>query len=149
MNSEYPVVIREIAFGSADYRDAVALRYRVLRAPLGLDFKQEDLDKEYLDYHIAAFQQGVITGILLMLPKEENGIIKMRQVAVDNPLQGKGIGSLLVGFSEDFAREKEFKSIELHAREAAVPFYLRLNYRIIGDRFTEVGIPHVKMVKDL
>jgi len=35
----------------------------------------------------------------------------------------------------------------LHAREAAIPFYLRLGYELEGEPFTEVGIPHRRMVK--
>jgi predicted GNAT family N-acyltransferase len=41
------------------------------------------------------------------------------------------------------------KSIELHARETAVPFYLNLKYLAIGNQFFEVDIPHFKMTKEL
>jgi predicted GNAT family N-acyltransferase len=37
----------------------------------------------------------------------------------------------------------------LHARETAVPFYEAMAYTKIGDRFTEVTIPHWSMVKVL
>ncbi len=121
----------------------------VLRKPLGLQFNEEDLQKEYLDYHIAAYIDGNLVGILLLKPAETPQVIKMRQVAVDSSIQGHGVGKAMVKYSEVFVKEKGFTSIELHARETAVPFYLSLNYNIIGDRFEEVGIPHFKMVKVL
>lgn len=125
------------------------MRYEVLRKPLNLQFNEEDLKKEYLDFHIAAYVDGKLAGILLLKPSDDPIVIKMRQVAVDASIQGRGVGKAMVKFSEAFVKEKGFTSIELHARETAVPFYLSLNYLIVGDRFEEVGIPHFKMVKML
>jgi predicted GNAT family N-acyltransferase len=73
----------------------------------------------------------------------------MRQVAVDDKQQNKGFGTELVETAEEFCREKGFTKIELNAREASVNFYLKLNYKIVGDPFIEVGIPHKKMIKVL
>ena len=39
--------------------------------------------------------------------------------------------------------------MSLHARENVHKFYFKLGYRIEGDLFEEVGIPHYKMVKDI
>ena len=141
--------IKEIAFLSAEQKASVGLRYEVLRKPLGLHFLEEDLQKEYLDFHIAAYVDGNLVGILLLKPIETPQVIKMRQVAVDSSMQGRGIGKAMVRFSEEFVKAKGFTSIELHARETAVPFYLSLNYTLVGDRFEEVGIPHFKIVKVL
>lgn len=141
--------IREIAFGSAEQKESVELRYIVLREPLGLQFDENDLAKEYEDFHIAAYFHDELVGILLLKPTENKDIIKMRQVAVADAWQGKGIGKAMVLFAEKFAFEKGYKKMELHARESAVPFYLSLGYFIKGDTFYEVGIPHRKMVMTL
>lgn len=143
------IQIKEIAFQSEEQKASVALRYEVLRKPLNLHFLEEDLQKEYLDFHIAAYLDGNLVGILLLKPAEKPQVIKMRQVAVDASLQGRGIGKAMVLFSEEFIKAKGFTSIELHARETAVPFYLSMNYAISGERFEEVGIPHFKMLKQL
>jgi len=143
------IKIKEIAFQSEEQKASVALRYEVLRKPLNLHFLEEDLQKEYLDFHIAAYLDGNLVGILLLKPAEKPQVIKMRQVAVDASLQGRGIGKAMVLFSEEFIKTKGFTSIELHARETAVPFYLSMNYAISGERFEEVGIPHFKMLKQL
>ncbi|MCB9251561.1 MAG: GNAT family N-acetyltransferase [Flavobacteriales bacterium] len=125
------------------------MRERVLRIPLGLKFTEEELRAENTEYHIIAKLNDTLIGVLLLKPVGTNGILKMRQVAVDPEVQGKGIGSEMVKFSEDFARSKNFVRMELHARETAVPFYLREGYILTGQPFTEVGIPHRKMYKEL
>ena len=143
------IEVREIAFDSLEQKESINLRYKVLRAPLGLTYNPEDLAKEYLDFHIALYFEGALAGILLLKPSDEQGIIKMRQVAVDTELQGNGLGKQMVAFSEQFCRDKGFNTIELHARETAVPFYLSMQYQLPGEPFTEVGIPHRKMFKNL
>lgn len=141
--------IREISFGSPEQKESVELRYIVLREPLGLRFDETELAKEYEDFHIAAYFHDELVGILLLKPTENKDIIKMRQVAVADAWQGKGVGKAMVLFAEKFAFEKGYKKMELHARETAVPFYLSLGYFIKGDTFYEVGIPHKKMVMTL
>jgi hypothetical protein len=39
--------------------------------------------------------------------------------------------------------------VSLHARKIVAGFYSRLGYTTIGGEFTEVGIPHLKMEKQL
>jgi len=142
------VGITEIPFGSVWYALGVALRYDVLRKPLGLHYTAEQLTDEATEHHIACIENGQVLGVLALHPKE-NGIIKMRQVAVAENLQGKGIGQQLVKFSETFAVEHGFTTMDLHARKTAVPFYLKQQYTIEGDEFLEVNIPHYRMVKQL
>lgn len=56
---------------------------------------------------------------------------------------------MMVKYSEDLTREFGYEEIVLHARETAVPFYEPLGYTRVGDRFTEVTIPHWVMVRAL
>jgi len=37
----------------------------------------------------------------------------------------------------------------MHARKTAIGFYEKSGYSVIGDEFTEVGIPHFEMVKKI
>jgi GNAT superfamily N-acetyltransferase len=73
----------------------------------------------------------------------------MRQVAVLPQLQGQGIGTMLVQYSENLARQAGFQRMILHARETAVPFYEKLGYARVGNLFEEVTIRHWKMEKHL
>ena len=141
--------IFQIEFATPEYDEAVRLRYEVLRRPLGLDFTPEQLAAEYDDVHLAGFDgMGRLIGYLCLTPLN-NGAVKMRQVAVAPEWQGKGVGKKLVAASEELAKHLNFKRMTMHARETAVPFYLRLGYQTVGEQFEEVTIPHFKMEKKL
>ena len=141
-------VVRIIGFQSEDYDAEMALRYEILRKPLGLEFRHEDLQHESISTHIGCFHDGKLVGCLLMTPKDER-IFQMRQVAVAQRFQRQGIGEQLVEFAEQWARQEKANKIILNAREAAIPFYLKLNYQTVGTPFTEVRIPHSRMEKKL
>ena len=111
-------------------------------------YTEEQLAGEATQIHIAAFSEQRLVGILLMQPLDDV-VVKMRQVAVDGTFQQQGVGRKLVAFSEQWAREQQFKTIELHAREVAVPFYEKCQYEKVGNFFYEVGIGHWKMKKEL
>lgn len=137
----------EIEFATPEYDDAVRLRYEVLRKPLGLEYKPEQLAAEYDNHHLAAYtNNGQLLGYLNLTPSDD-GVIKMRQVAVEQQAQGMGVGKKLVETSEVLARKLGFKVMVLHARETAVAFYEKLGYQKVGERFEEVTIPHFCMEK--
>lgn len=141
--------IFQIDFGTPEYDETVRLRDQVLRKPLGLEFTAEQLAEEYDSRHLtAADADGNLLACLVLVPLED-GEIKMRQVAVRPDVQGRGVGTALVKYSEQSAFDEGYRKMVLHARETAVPFYRKLGYSIEGGRFTEVGIPHVKMQKKL
>jgi len=139
--------ILQIDFGTPEFDDALRLRYEVLRRPLGLEYSPEQIALEYDNIHLAAYSDaGHILGYLNLTPYKDK-IVKMRQVAVAPDYQGRGIGKALVEASEQTAQSLGFRQITLHARELAVPFYLKLGYTTVGDPFEEVTIPHFKMEK--
>jgi N-acetylglutamate synthase-like GNAT family acetyltransferase len=141
--------IIEVEFATPEYDETVKLRYNILREPLGLDFTEEQLAAEYSDFHLAAYDDAwILRGCLVLTPKDGK-VLKMRQVAVDNIVQSKGIGSLLVKASEVYARAKGYDKMELNARDTAVVFYQKLGYNTEGGMFEEVSIPHFKMVKKI
>lgn len=133
--------------GSEDYKKAVALREEILRNPLGLFFTKEELELEKGHIHIAGFlgQELCVTAVLV----PDGDKVKMQRVAAKAQFQGKGIGSALIRFCEKHAKKQGFKSIYCHARETAVPFYLKHKYLYEGKPFDEDGIPHQKMTKSI
>lgn len=141
-------ICKVIEFNSPEQKASIALRRKILRIPLGLDFTAEELESEADQVHIGCFDGRLIIGILILV-KSNADTLKMRQVAVDDTLQGKGIGKQLVAFAEQWSRANGFRNMLLHARETAVPFYLSMQYETIGERFEEVGIPHFKMFKKI
>ena len=142
------LLLRLVLHGSPEYEETVALRDEILRRPLGLRFTPEVLGAESGDMHLACYENGALVGCLILSPGDA-GTIKMRQVAVAEQLQGRGVGRALVERSEEIAREHGFREMVLHARDTAVPFYERLGYERVGEQFQEVNLPHWKMRKSL
>ncbi|MFN3530364.1 MAG: GNAT family N-acetyltransferase [Bacteroidia bacterium] len=142
------IQLKQLAHASVGYALSIALRDRLLRRPLGLYFTPEQLAEEADEYHLTAWEGNRLLGCLVLKPLDAF-TIKMRQVAVTEEAQGKGIGRMLVAWSERFAQEHLFKEMVLHARDTAIPFYEHLGYTVFGEGFTEVSVPHRKMRKEL
>ncbi len=131
------------------YAQVWALREEVLRRPLGLSLRDEDLSGEKDDTIIIATDETAeVAGCLLMrrISREE---VKLRQMAVASSLQNAGIGRSLLQKAEALAQEAGYSVITLHARQPAAPFYEKAGYTVEGDVFEEVGIPHLFMNKKI
>lgn len=136
--------ISYITIASPKYLQVWELREEVLRKPIGLSLKNEDLSWDKEDVMFIAEHNGKVIGCL-MLHDVPKGAVKLRQMAVYNEWQGKGVGKMLVQAAERFCSEKGYSRIVLHARKEALGFYKTLGYGIYGEEFTEVGIPHFAM----
>ncbi len=145
---EIDILIKEIEYNSIEYSQELSLRDNVLRKPLGMSLFDEDLSAEVHDFHLGAFIDGALAGVLILTIL--NSIeIKMRQVAIDNRYQNKKVGSRLVIFAEKYAADNGYTSMVLNARKTAVEFYEKLGYTKISDEFLEIKIPHYKMFKKI
>ena len=142
------MALKIIDHGSPEYRQMVKLRDDILRKPLGLGFTSEELEQEKDHMLIAAVDDGTMRGCC-MLVKEGEQTVRLRQMAVTDNQQGKGIGRALMTFAENLARDHGFRKITMHARSNAVGFYEKLGYKIVGNEFEEVTIPHYVMEKNL
>ena len=140
------MALKIIDHGSEEYRQMVKLRDEMLRKPLGLGFTPEELDAEKDNMLIAAFEDEDILGCC-MLVEEKSDTVRLRQMAVLNDLQGKGIGRALMNFAENIARDQGYKILSMHARMNAVGFYEKMGYKVVSDQFTEVTLPHFVMEK--
>ena len=133
---------------SNEYRQAIYLRYKLLRQPLGLKYTKAQMESETDQIHIIGKINDQFVACLCLVPLPQN-TLKMRQVCVTKELQSSGIGSQLVIFSEHIAHQKGFSHIILNARDYVIVFYKKLDYQICSDMFLEIGIPHYKMSKGL
>jgi predicted GNAT family N-acyltransferase len=137
-----------IDHGTKEYLQMVHLRHEILRKPLGLTFDEAELEKEKEDILIGAFEDDRLLGCCLLSPMNAS-TIRLRQMAVPNNMQGKGIGRALMIFAENIARDQGYRKLCMHARKTALGFYMKLGYTISGEEFTEVTIPHYIMEKGL
>ena len=142
------MALKQIDHGTTEYKQMVNLRDSVLRKPLGLAFSPDELAREKEDILLGAFDEDEILACCL-LTKIDNHTLKLRQMAVQNNLQGKGIGASLMSFAETLARDKGYRRLMMHARNTAIGFYEKFGYKIKGDEFIEVNVPHRIMEKKL
>ncbi len=142
------MALRMIDHGTKEYQQMVNLRIDILRKPLGLTFESEELEKEKEDILMGAFEDDRLLGCCL-LTRMDMATVRLRQMAVPNNMQGKGVGRALMIFAENIARDLGYKKLCMHARSTAVGFYQKLGYTINGEEFMEVTIPHYIMEKAL
>jgi N-acetylglutamate synthase-like GNAT family acetyltransferase len=98
------MIFRVVPFGHSDhYQDLLKLRTKVLRNGL-LPYKEQELQSEKDDLHIGLYRLGKAEAIGCCLIRRVGEWCQMRQVAIDPSEQGKGLGSLLITYFEDYAR---------------------------------------------
>ena len=142
------MALKIIDHGSNEYRQMIKLRDDILRKPLGLGFSPQELEKEKGNMLIGAFEDDDMLGCC-MLVEENPETVRLRQMAVLNDLQGKGIGRALMNFAENLARDRGYKIMSMHARKNSAGFYEKMGYKIASDEFTEITIQHYVMEKQL
>lgn len=139
-----------IEFESTEYEQMVDLRSKILRTPLGLTFTEKQLEAEKDDILLGSFdEKDNRIKACCILSKVDDSTIKLRQMAVSEEFQGKGIGRKLIAYAEKVAKEKGFRKIIMNARKSVDGFYEKLGYKVVGDEFIEVSIPHYKMEKTI
>jgi len=142
------ISISVITSSSPEYAEVFALRDEVLRKPLGMSLKNDDLSRDHTDIIMIGKYEGKVIACLMLHPLDGSEL-QLRQMAVYDHWQGKGIGSMLVSAAEKYGGEKGYAKMILHARQVAVGFYKSMGYIVVGDEFEEVGIPHFMMEKQI
>ncbi len=137
--------------------DTHSLRQKILRPnqPLSeMDFPHDN-DKE--TFHLGLFIDERLSGIASVYKEDmpdntestenkENSSYRLRGMAIDDNLRGKGLGKLLLYKIILDLREKNAKLLWCNARTHAAGFYKASGFEIIGDSFDlkEIG-PHYLM----
>ena len=138
--------VGEITCGSSEHEQALDLRNRILREPLGVTWTAEERAAEKIDRHFGLFDESGLIACVVVKDLG-NATVKIRQMAVEPDQQGSGVGRALMEGVEVQLREDGVERVELNARDTAVGFYEKLGYGKVGEEFYEVTIPHWKMVK--
>jgi ribosomal protein S18 acetylase RimI-like enzyme len=124
------------------------LRYRVLRAPLGMSRASTLYTYEAESWHWVAAELSQVWGCVVF-HGESPDTGRLLQMAVDPTRQKTGVGRALVDRLERDVAAHGFRRVTLHARETALGFYQRLGYSCYGQPYIEVGLPHRHMHKAL
>jgi predicted GNAT family N-acyltransferase len=143
------VLIKQIDYGSPEYFETLKLRTSILRIPLGKTLSTEDTDGEEKQLHFGCFSEQDLIACAVIKLFNKDSCAKLRQMAVADKAQGKGIGKKLIAEIENILQEQGFKQLELSARKTAQGFYEKLGYQANGDYYLEQGIKHIKMQKNI
>ena len=135
--------------------DTYPVRHEVLRKGKPIETCQFKGDDDENTIHFGLYQNERLIGIISIF-KEKNDLFsetnqfQIRGMAVLEEFQGKGFGAELVKEAENHCINLNTNLIWFNAREKAVPFYEKLNYKITGDSFLipDVGI-HFVMYKKI
>lgn len=143
------MLIIKIPNTSTEWEQYYALRFTVLREPWGQPKGSEILkDEEQADHAMVVnTETNEIVGVARMqINSPTQG--QVRCVAVSPPIQGKGVGKLLMNYLEGVAQQKGLTEIILDARENAIKFYLSIDYKVYEESYLLFGeVQHWKMRK--
>ena len=129
---------------TAEYTAMLDLRERILRKPLGLVVTDAEKQMDEGDYLLGAFDGDKLLGCLI-LQKKDDGSVKMRQVAVCDTAQGRGIGRAMLQAAYGVLHGWGVTKLYCHARGTAVDFYRQNGWNVTSDTFLEQNIPHCRM----
>lgn len=142
-------------------QEIIQLRHEILRP--GKPIETCFFEGDYLPTtkHLAFYENEIVIGatsLYLINHINLNELatnciqFQMRGMAISNQHQKKGIGQQLINFTEDYLKNTNKDTVFLwfNARETAVPFYEKFQYKKIGNLFEipDVG-SHYMMYKIL
>jgi predicted GNAT family N-acyltransferase len=129
-----------------DYYD---LRYRILRKPLNQPLGSEKNEGDEAGIHFALYDHKILKAIA-RLDLQENKIAQVRFVAVEENQQGFGFGKKIMLEIENYCKEIGREKIILHARDYAVDFYMKLDYKVVEKSYKLFDVlQHFLMEKQL
>jgi len=134
-------------------KDTYPIRKAVLRKNMTLSHEMPgDHDPDSLHLGVYDDEQLLCVGSFMMASRNDLGgkQCQLRGMATSETAQGKGYGKLLLEKAEGLLKNKGIDLIWCNARVAALDFYKRSGYQVMGDVFEvpQVG-PHFVMFKSL
>ena len=130
------------------------LRHAVLRPGRPVSYSVYSQDEGAV--HVGAFDDGMLVGCATVFPDPWPGsdvepaspkAWRLRGMAVDPSQQGSGVGRLVLDEAVVAAREGGAPLLWANARTAALGFYERMGWRVVGEEFiaSDSGLPHKPM----
>jgi len=136
--------------------DILELRMKVLRkgTPSSNPSYSEDSDSSTV--HLGVRDSGRVIAVSSWInrpfPHDTTSVaIQLKGMAVDEALQGSGFGRLIIDAGEAHARQRGASIVWARARDAALDFYIKCGYSVVGEMFMDeaTGMPHHIVVKQL
>ena len=125
------------------------LRWRILRQPWTDKKYTAQEEQERPATHLTAWDGDRLVGCgrFYFISNKE---AQIRGMAVEHGYEKRGIGSMVLKGLEERAARAGVRRMVLHARESALDFYRKNQYRVVARSYTLFdSIVHWQMDKDL
>jgi GNAT superfamily N-acetyltransferase len=121
------------------------LRHAVLRP--GATWDESVYPVDHLDdtLHLAVYDGDAVIGTATVFAEPHDGrpAWRLRGMAVADENRGQGVGSRLLAEVVEQVRRQGAGLLWCNARTAALPFYTRHGFTIVGEEFLAAhGVPH-------
>ncbi len=146
MSSTVSYDIRRVE-GTEEMEAALALRYEVFCVEQGVPRREEQDGRDHEALHLAAISDGHMLGTCRVLIVGTTA--QFSRLAVVRSARRHGIATALLAAADDEARAAGTRRLVLHAQTYARSLYELAGYHARGREFTEAGIEHVAMEKQL
>ena len=116
-----------------------AIRLEILRKGINKPYQFDgDFDQE--TFHLGAFVENELVGVSTFVKNNSNlfsevNQYQLRGMATLHKVRGKGVGVKLLNTSIGELKKMKTTILWCNAREVALGFYSKLNFKIIGEKF--------------
>lgn len=137
---------------TVDYQNEIAaiaqIRTTVFQQEQGVSAELEFDGQDASAIHLLAYSDNKAVGTA-RIREIDASTVKIERLAVLPEARKQGIGRKLMETALKVICDRNKSSVIVHAQEYIASLYQQLGFVIVGERFNEAGITHVKMVKQL
>ena len=138
-------------YNSPEYIEALDMRHRLTRIPIGLNLYDEDLtlEKDFIHFFAKNLKTEKVIGTVILVPFKEKNKVYLKQMMVEKEFQKCNVGKLLMKHFFDYCKSKGFESIILYSFLSATGFYLKFGFDIVKANVMYKGKAYHSMEKKL
>ena len=126
---------------------ALDLRERVFCGEQGVSLEADRDGRDPESVHVVAIAGERVVGTCRLL--FQGPLARLGRLVVEPELRGRGVARAILREADRVALDAGAGRIALHAQTYALSLYREQGYAERGARFTEEGIEHVAMEKEL
>ncbi len=124
------------------------IRTRVFQEEQGVAAELEFDGLDAIATHFLAYLDDQAVGTTRIRNIDEQ-TVKIERLAVLSGARKQGVGRKLMETALEVITTQNKHIAIVHAQEYIADLYRQLGFEQVGDRFTEAGISHIKMIKRL
>lgn len=121
------------------------IRHRVMWPDMPFSYVQLEEDEKGI--HFGLFSNEKLKTVISLFIDEDTA--QFRKFATEKTDQGKGYGFQLLMFLIKECKKRGVKTLWCNSRLTAFPFYQKLGFELVSEKWLKDGVEYVKMEKKL